>query len=73
MALSTKTNEDFKMTGDWETQSKALQKKFPQLTDADVKFEEAKQEDLLKRIETRLGKKREDVVSILTNLQTEVK
>lgn len=73
MALPTKTNEAFKMTGDWQTQSKALQKRFPQLTDTDLKFEENKQEELLKQIETRLGKKREDVISILTNMQTEAK
>ncbi|KOY84563.1 hypothetical protein AD998_20445 [bacterium 336/3] len=73
MALSSKTNKDFKITGNWEVLSKELQKKFPQLTETDLKFEATKDEELLKRIETRLGKKREDVISILTKMQTEAK
>jgi hypothetical protein len=33
------------------------------LTDADLKFETGKEEDLLKRIETRLNKKRDEVIN----------
>ncbi|KOY84442.1 hypothetical protein AD998_20815 [bacterium 336/3] len=73
MHVPTKVNEDFKITGNWDVLSKELHKKFPQLTETDLKFEENKQEDLLKRIETRLGKKREDVVSVLTKMQAEAK
>jgi hypothetical protein len=54
MNVPTKSNEDFKITGNWEVLSKGLQKNFPQLT---------KDEELLKPIETRLTKK-----SILTNI-----
>jgi hypothetical protein len=57
--------EGFKITGDWSIQSKKLQLKYAQLTDADLKFETGKEEDLLKRIETRLNKKREEVVNII--------
>jgi len=60
----------FTITGDWAVQSKQLRKKFSQLTDADLKFETGKEEDLLKRIETRLHKKREEVISILKKEQT---
>lgn len=59
----------FKMSGDWSVQSKELRKKFAQLTDADLKFETGKEDDLLKRVETRLNKKREDVISIIQNGQ----
>ena len=57
--------EGFKMTGDWSIQSKQLKLKYAQLTDADLKFETGKEEDLLKRVETRLNKKREEVVNII--------
>jgi hypothetical protein len=57
--------EGFKITGDWSIQSKKLQLKYAQLTDADLKFETGKEEDLLKRVETRLNKKREEVVNII--------
>jgi hypothetical protein len=55
----------FKISGDWKAQSKVLKEKFPQLTDADLSFESGKEEDLLKKVETRLNKKREEVVNII--------
>jgi len=60
-----KVTEPFKITGDWNVQSKNLKQKFSQLTDGDLKFETGKEDDLLKRIETRLNKKREEVVNII--------
>ncbi len=59
------TTESFKITGNWETQSKELKSKFSQLTDADLKFETGKENDLLKRVETRLNKNREEVINII--------
>lgn len=60
-----KVTNTFKITGNWNNQSKELKNKFSQLTDADLKFETGKEEDLLKRMETRLNKKREDVINII--------
>lgn len=60
-----KTSEMYKVTGDWNKQSAALKTKYPKLTSEDVKFETGKESDLFKRLETKLGKKREEVVSIL--------
>lgn len=57
--------ETFKVVGNWDTQSKALKVNFPQLTDADLKFETGKETDLLGRIETRLNKKRDEVINII--------
>jgi hypothetical protein len=69
MKVVTKKNEDFKVNGNWDTQAKLLKEKFSQLTDADLKFEIGKEEDLLKRIETRLKKKREEVINIISKGQ----
>jgi hypothetical protein len=63
--------ETFKVTGDWAVQAKTLQGKFSQLTDADVKFETGKEIELLTRIETRLNKKREEVINIIRKGQPE--
>lgn len=60
-----KTNELFKFSGDWEKQSAALKVKFPKLTSEDVKFENGKELDLIKRLETKLDKGRNEVVDIL--------
>jgi uncharacterized protein YjbJ (UPF0337 family) len=69
-AAKTKQNEMFKITGNWETQAKALKVKFSKLTDADLKFEDGKEDELLKRVETRLGKKRDEVIHIIKNGQS---
>lgn len=66
-----KGTEGFKISGDWNAQSKKLKEEFPQLTDADLKFEIGKEEDLLKRVSTRLNKKNEEVVNILQKGQAE--
>jgi hypothetical protein len=60
-----KTAEAFKITGNWANQSKELKGKFSQLTDEDLKFETGKENELLKRVETRLNKNREEVINII--------
>lgn len=66
-----KSNEPFKITGNWDKQSKQLKEKFSQLTDSDLKFEAGKENELLTRMETRLNKKREEVISIIKKGQPE--
>jgi hypothetical protein len=57
--------EAFKVVGNWDTQSKALKEKYTQLTDADVKCETGKEEEMITRVSARLNKDREEVVNIL--------
>ena len=64
-----KNGETFKITGNWEAQSKQLKEKFSQLTDADLKFEIGKENELLSRMETKLNKKREEVIDIINKGQ----
>ena len=66
-----KNTEAFKVIGNWDAQSKELRQKYSQLTDSDVKFETGKEEELLTRLGTRLSKKREEVITILRQEQTE--
>lgn len=66
------TSELFKFSGDWDKQSKALKVKFPKLTSEDVKFEKGKELDLIKRLETKLDKDRNEVVGILRSNYTKV-
>lgn len=67
-----KNTEAFKITGNWATQSKDLKGKFSQLTDADLKFETGKENELLKRLETRLNKGRDEVINILRKGQPKI-
>ena len=61
----------YKIVGNWDEQSKTLKEKFPQLTDADLKFETGKDVELFARLEKRLNKKRDEVISLLKKGQLE--
>jgi uncharacterized protein YjbJ (UPF0337 family) len=66
------TNETpFRITGDWNVQSKQLKEKFPQLTDADLTYETGKEHELLGKVESRLNKKREEVIDIIKKGEAE--
>lgn len=60
-----RTDAGFIIDGDWAVQAKLLREKYPQLTSADLKFEVGKESELLKRIRTRLNKKREETINII--------
>lgn len=60
-----KPAEAFKITGNWANQSKELKSKYSQLTDSDLKFETGKQDEMLKRVQTRLNKSHDEVVNII--------
>jgi hypothetical protein len=64
-AKPKKVAEEFKITGNWAEQAKALKAKFPKLSDADLKFEAGKEEQLLLRLTSALNKKKEEVVSLI--------
>jgi uncharacterized protein YjbJ (UPF0337 family) len=66
-----KTAETFKVSGNWEAQSKQLKSKFSQLTDSDLKFETGKESELLGRIQTKLKKNRQEVIDIIQKGQSE--
>ncbi|MCC5929540.1 MAG: general stress protein CsbD [Cyclobacteriaceae bacterium] len=61
--------EEFRMNGDWKNQSRQLKAKYSQLSDEDLKYESGKENELLKRLGTRLNKSREEVISVLKKVQ----
>jgi uncharacterized protein YjbJ (UPF0337 family) len=66
-----KSTEAFKISKNWDAQSKQLKAKFSQLTDSDLKFEPGKENELLGRVESKLNKKRDEVINIIKNVQAE--
>ena len=64
-STTQKPDGTFKITGDWNAQTQLLKEKFPQLTEQDLAFFPGQEADLLTRIETRLNKKRDEVISII--------
>ncbi|WBV60116.1 hypothetical protein PFY12_13870 [Chryseobacterium camelliae] len=64
-----KGQETFKITGDWEQQSRQLKEQFFQLKDSDLFFDKGKENELLERIGNKLSKNREEVIKILNDTQ----
>jgi uncharacterized protein YjbJ (UPF0337 family) len=62
----TMTNLQFK--GSWNELKGKLKQKYAQLTDDDLTFAEGKEDELLGRLEQKLGKTKEDLRKELENL-----
>ena len=64
-----KQNQPFKITGNWGKQSTQLKQQHPELTDADLKFEPGKENQLLDTIGTKLNKSRDEVIDIINRFE----
>jgi len=56
------------LKGNWAELKGKLKQKFANLTDDDLMFAEGKEEEMLGRIQTRLGKTNEEVRKIFSDL-----
>lgn len=56
------------MKGSWNEVKGKLKQKYGQLTDDDLVFEEGKEEELLGRLQKRLGRSKEDVRRFIADL-----
>jgi uncharacterized protein YjbJ (UPF0337 family) len=56
------------MAGNWNEQKGKLKQKFAQLTDNDLLFAEGKKEEMLGRIQKKLGKTKEELHKIIEGL-----
>ena len=52
----------------WDDQKKKLKAKFSTLTDADLNFEENKKEEMMKKVQAKLGKTKEELHKIIESL-----
>lgn len=52
----------------WTDQKKKLKAKFSTLTDVDLHYEEGKKEEMLKRVQAKLGKSKEEFAAIISKL-----
>ncbi len=68
-AKHNKSKEALKISGDWSQQADTLKDNYPKLTDSDLKFERGREDDLIKRMELRLHKKREEIINIIKKVQ----
>jgi hypothetical protein len=56
------------LKGTWNEQKGKLKQKFAQLTDNDLMFEEGQKEEMLGRIQIKLGKTKEELHNIISAL-----
>lgn len=56
------------LEGNWEEQKGKLKQKFAALTDNDLLFAEGKKEEMLGRIQAKLGKTKEELFKIIGKL-----
>jgi uncharacterized protein YjbJ (UPF0337 family) len=56
------------ISGNWEEQKGELKQKFAALTDTDLLFIEGKKEEMLTRLQAKLGKTKEELYKIIKAL-----
>lgn len=56
------------LKGNWNEQKGKLKQKFANLTDDDLKYAEGKEEELLGRLQKKLGKSKEEVEKLMSEL-----
>lgn len=56
------------MKGSWNEVKGKLKQKYGQLTDDDLKFEEGKEDELLGRLQKRLGRSKDEVRQFIADL-----
>ncbi|MDO8365320.1 MAG: CsbD family protein [Saprospiraceae bacterium] len=54
--------------GNWNEQKGKLKQKFAQLTDNDLMFAEGKKEEMMGRLQVKLGKSKEELHEIISGL-----
>jgi uncharacterized protein YjbJ (UPF0337 family) len=60
--------EKMTLKGNWNEQKGKLKQKFAELTDNDLMFAEGKQDEMLGRLQIKLGKSKDDLRKIIEAL-----
>ena len=56
------------LKGNWNEQKGKLKKQFAELTDNDLMFEEGKKDEMLGKLQIKLGKTKEELTKFLDSL-----
>ena len=56
------------LLGNWEDQKVKLRGRFSKLTETDLHFEEGKKEEMLERVQIKLGKSKAELAALLATL-----
>ena len=64
----TKQNVTPKVVINWDEQAEKLKEKFSILTDQDLYFEQGKLEEMLTRLQTKVGRTKHELYKLITQL-----
>ena len=62
------TSTSAPVKGNWNQQKGKLKAKFTTLTDADLRYENGKKEEMFEKIQTKLGKTKDELTTIISAL-----
>jgi uncharacterized protein YjbJ (UPF0337 family) len=66
--MTNLTSTPVPVIGNWDEQKGKLKTKFSTLTDADLTYEEGKKDEMLNRLQIKLGKTKEELAKIIADL-----
>ena len=68
MSEPTVANNPIPAKGNWSEQKTKLKAQFSTLTDADLQYENGKKDEMFDKIQTKLGKTKEELATIIAAL-----
>jgi len=66
--MKTSTVTPAPVKGNWNVQKGKLKVKFPILTDEDLNFPEGKRDEMMAKIQVKLGKQKQELAAIIASL-----
>jgi uncharacterized protein YjbJ (UPF0337 family) len=66
--MAFRSAEKTPLKGNWKQQRSKLKQKFTILTDNDLLFEQGKQDEMLEKLQVKLGKTKEELVKLIESL-----
>ena len=68
MTESTTNTTTAPIKGNWKEQKAKLITKFPTLTEEDLRYENGKKDEMLAKVQTKLGKTKQELDTIISAL-----
>jgi uncharacterized protein YjbJ (UPF0337 family) len=68
MTESPITPRPIPATGNWKEQKEKLKAKFTTLTDSDLRYDDGKKDEMMTKLQTKLGKTKEELATIISTL-----
>lgn len=66
--MAFKSAEKTALKGNWNEQKAKLRQKFPVITDTDLLYEQGKKDEMLERLQVKLGTTKEELVKMIESL-----